>query len=157
MDGVRQYITSVTAAALICAIAAGLVPKGTARELVRLLCGIVLAVTVIRPLAGWDYTQLPDITSLPLREAEAAAAAGEKMAKQSAAQFIKEESEAYILDKAAGMDAKLTVEVTVSDSGTPVPVAAKLSGAVSPVVRQQLEGILQTDLGITRENQTWIG
>lgn len=157
MDAVRQYIVSVTAAALIGGIAAGLVPKGTARELVRLLCGMLLAVAVIRPLTGGNLGDLMDFSFLSTQEAEATAALGESMAKQSMAQIIKEETEAYILDKAAALKAEVRVEVTVSDSGTPVPTAAEFRGEVPADVRRQLETILQTELGIARENQIWIG
>ena len=157
MDGVRQYIISVTAAALIGGIAAGLVPKGTARELVRLLCGMLLAVSVIRPLTGVDLGEWMALSFPSPEEAEAAAAMGESMAARSRGEIIKEETEAYILDKAAALKANLTVEVTVSGSGTPVPTAAKYRGEVPADVRQQLETIVQTELGIARENQTWIG
>ena len=157
MDAVRQYIVSVTAAALIGGIAAGLVPKGTARELVRLLCGMLLAVAVIRPLTGGNLGDLMDFSFLSTQEAEATAALGESMAKQSMAQIIKEETEAYILDKAAALKAEVRVEVTVSDSGTPVLTAEVFRGEVPADVRRQLETILQTELGIARENQIWIG
>ena len=98
-----------------------------------------------------------DFSFLSPEEAEAAAAMGESMAARSRGEIIKEETEAYILDKAAALKANLTVEVTVSGSGTPVPTAAIYRGEVPADVRQQLETIVQTELGIARENQTWIG
>lgn len=157
MDGLRQYVISVTAAALICGVVSGLVQNGTAKELIRLLCGLFLAFTVIRPIAGLDFNALTEFSLSYTQEAESMAAMGENMARQSMADIIKAESEAYILDKAAALNAALAVEVTVSEDGTPVPVAAELCGDISPYARQQLEDILQEDLGIAKEYQLWTG
>lgn len=157
MEGLRQYVISVVTAALACGIVSGLTPKGTAKELVRLLCGVFLAFTAIRPITGLDFNALAEFSFPYAREAEQAAAMGENMARQSLADIIKEESEAYILDKAAALNTDLTVEITVSDDDAPVPVAAVLCGEVSPYARQQLETILQSELGIAKENQLWTG
>lgn len=157
MEGLRQYVISVVAAALICGILSGLVQKGAAKELVRLIGGLFLAFTVIRPIAGLDFNALADISFPYAQDAEQTAALGENMARQSLADIIKAESEAYILDKAAALNAAITVEVTLSGDDPPIPVSATLCGEVSPYARQQLEGILQSELGIAKENQLWTG
>lgn len=157
MEALRQYVLSVAAAAIVCGIVVALVQNCGAKEWIRLLCGLILAFTAIRPIAHLDLDALTEV-SLPLTlEAESASAMGEEMARQALADSIKAESEAYILDKAAALNASLTVEVTVSEDGTPVPLGAKLGGSVSPYARQQLESLIQTDLGIAKENQLWTG
>ena len=157
MEALRQYVLSVTAAALICGIVSGLVRSSAEKEWIRLLCGLILAFTAIRPIAHLDVNALTNLSLPFVQEAETTAALGENMARQAVADSIKAESEAYILDKAAALNASITVEVTVSEDGTPVPMAAKLCGSVSPYARHQLENVLQTELGIAKENQLWTG
>lgn len=110
---------------------------------------------VIRPISYFDYSMLTEFSSAFAQEAETAAIQGENMARKAAADIIKAESEAYILDKAAAMNASVTVQIILdSDS---IPVQATLSGRVSPYVRRTLASVLESDLGITKENQLWTG
>ena len=71
--------------------------------------------------------------------------------------IIKEETEAYILDKAASLGVTLSVEVMVEDGNVPRLSGVQLSGQVSPYARQQLSTWISNDLGISKENQKWIG
>lgn len=157
MESLKEYVISVVAAALICAVVINLTQKSTAKDLIKLLCGLFLAFTAIRPITRLDFNALTDISFPYGQEAEQAAALGENMARQNLADIIKAETEAYILDKAAAWSPALTVEVTVSGDNPPVPTAAVLCGEISPYARRQLEEILQTELGIAKENQLWTG
>lgn len=154
MDGLRQYIISVVTAALICGIVSAIVTGGAAKELVRLLCGVFLALTVIQPITRVEVGQLLEAFS-DAQEGDAVAAMGENLARETMADIIKAETEAYILDKAAKLNAELRVEVTIGEDS--LPISVKLDGSASPYARQQLESILETDLGITKENQLWTG
>ena len=157
MDGLRQYVISVVAAAIICGIITGLIQKGTAKEIVKLVCGFFLAFTVIHPIADFDISSLSDFGFAYSGDAAEAAALGENIAQESLREIIKAETEAYILDKATALNLELSVEVSISEDDTPVPVAVCLSGEASPYARQQLQGTLQSDLGIAKENQLWTG
>ncbi len=157
MESLRQYVISVTAAALICGILTGLVKKGAAGELIRMLCGLMLAFTVLYPISGLDLESLT-LDLLPsAREGESLAAQGEKITRQSMADIIKSDTEAYILDKAAALEVNLTAEVSLSEDDVPVPVGVILSGAVSPYARSQLTNVIERDLGIPKEKQLWTG
>ena len=79
------------------------------------------------------------------------------MAYQAMTELIKEKSQAYILDKAAELDASITADVTISEEELPKPLSVVISGQVSPYNRKRLESILETDLGIAKENQVWTG
>lgn len=155
MVGLRQYVLSVIASALICGIVSGLIREGPAKPLVRLICGLFLTVTAIQPIADIDFSDLLDDSFSYLEGGQYATAMGEKMAQETMAGIIKAEAEAYILDKASDLNAEITAEVFVSEEQ--IPVSAAISGEVSPYVRKQLETILQTDLGIAKENQQWTG
>ncbi len=155
MEGLRQYVISVVTAALICGIVSGIVQEGRAKPLVRLLCGLVLSLTAIRPIAVIDLADLSDFSLGYAQEAESIAAAGKEMAHEAMEDIIKAGSEAYILDKASDLNTQINVEVTISDEQ--LPVSAVISGEVSPYARKQLEAILQADMGIAKENQQWTG
>ena len=88
-------------------------------------------------------------------DAEDAAAMGENLARDSMADIIKEETEAYILDKAADLHANLRVEVAVGEDN--LPAAVTISGEASPYARRQIQAMIANDLGISKENQKWIG
>ena len=67
-----------------------------------------------------------------------------------------EETSSYILEKAKAYDARLEGAVTVDDSAVPAPCAVRIQGSISPYGRQQLQRIIQEDLGIKLEAQEWI-
>lgn len=153
MEALRQYIISVVAAALICGIITGLFPKGAAREVMKLVCGLFLAYTVLRPMAGAELGHLEDLPFSFSSQGEAAAALGTQMAEESLAQFIKEETQAYILDKASKLGLTLEADVTLDEEN--IPVAVTLRGQVSPYDRSRLERMLTQDLAIAKENLQW--
>lgn len=157
MDGLRQYVISVTTAALICGIVSGLVKKGGAGELIRMLCGLMLAIVVLRPI-GSLHPEAFGFGLFPSSwEGESMAAQGEKIARQSMTDIIKSRTEAYILDKAAALEVSLAAKVTLSEDDIPVPVGVTLSGNLSPYARSQLTDVIAKDLGIPKENQLWTG
>ena len=157
MDGIRQYIFTVIAAALLCGVLSSIFHQGKSKDLLRILCGIFLAFTVLKPITGADLSKLLEESLFFESDAEQTAALGENMAHQAMTELIKEKSQAYILDKAAELDASITAEVTVSEEETPKPLSVVISGQVSPYNRKKLESILETDLGIAKENQVWTG
>lgn len=156
MDSIRQYLLSVAAAAIICGIAIGLSGKKSAYStIVKMLTGLILAVTVIAPLANMKLMDFSDYIDGLSIEADDAVLEGEIMAREATASIIKSNIEAYILDKAASMDLNIEVEVTLSSTSPPGPSAVLITGAVSPYSKEVLMQYIATDLGIPKENQAW--
>lgn len=156
MEGIREYLISVIAAALLCGILKSLVgEKGSISGLLRLICGIFLALTVIRPLKDFSLTDFSPLSSDLMNEARSASDEGVDYARQAIARHISEACEAYILDKAQTLGAHIRVEIQVSGDSTPVPVSCEISGELSPYARNQLKQILEKDLGIPEEDQKW--
>lgn len=153
MEALRQYIISVVAAALLCGIVTGLMPQGRASQIIRMVCGLFLAYTVLAGLTGLDL-QIPDWDVLAVTDARQAAALGESLGEAALTQVIKEQTEAYILDKAAALGLSLEVEVSLDESQ--VPQSVVLEGQASPYERQQLQNTIARELGIAKENQQWI-
>lgn len=155
MDGLRQYVISVVSAALLCGIGVALTPKSAAGELLRLLCGVFLATTILGPIAGFDLDILAQLPQNGYSEAESVSGIGIKMAADARNEIIIAQTEAYILDKASLWNAQLQAKVNVDEEGLPAEVYLK--GDASPYARQQLERILTSELGIAKENQVWSG
>ncbi|MBR6596043.1 MAG: hypothetical protein IKK72_05690 [Oscillospiraceae bacterium] len=156
MDGIREYLISVTAAALLCGILKSLMgEKGSSAALVRLICGIFLALTVIRPLKELN---LQDLSLLPtglLEEARATSGEGEEYTRLAKEDLIKQQCEAYILDKAQTLEASIQVEILISQEGDPIPAGSIITGNLSPYARNQLSETLTEELGIPQEDQKW--
>lgn len=156
MDGLRSYLLSVFAAAVICGIVTRLIgKKGTQGAVIQMIAGVFLAFTVIRPIADISLDGIGDLTSDFSQDASLAAAAGEELTKDALAAGIKSRCEAYILDKAETLNAELTVEVTLTDEDIPVPYAVRLTGRISPYAKAQLQSVIAQDLGVDKEHQTW--
>ncbi len=152
-----RYIISVVCAALICGILTGFMKDCGVKKLLKLLCGIFLTFTVIRPIADITIPELPDFGQF-YEEAEAAAQKGKRITDDAIADIITARSEAYILDKAKAMEVFLTAEVATSSvDGFPVPESVVLEGEISSEKKGMLSQIIADELGIPKENQVWTG
>ena len=156
MEGVKAYVLSVTAGAILCGLVTSLSgKKGVQKGVIRLLTGAFLIVTVIAPLAKVKIQDLQDYLGDISMQSEAVAAEGENFANAQMADIITQRTEAYILDKAASMSVALQVEVTLSEENPPVPRAVTLTGALAPYQKSTLEDFISGNLGIAKEEITW--
>lgn len=157
MEMIRNYLLSVTAAALFCGILSALTgEKGSLSKLNRLLWGLFLTFTLISPLTK---VQIPDPDGMLdeiFTEGDQAAQAGESLYNKTMRQIITDETRAYIMDKARSYGAEIQVEIFLSEEDPPVPESCSISGALSPFVRGQLERVLVEDLGIPKEKHQWL-
>lgn len=156
MEGIREYFLHVITGAMICSLVMSLPRTGSAGELIRLLCGVFMAVTILAPMKNMDL-QLTESILPDLQQAKAQAAEGKNMAREAREDIIKSSLEAYVLDKAAQLGEDIAVEITLSQEELPVPEEAELRGHVSLDSREKLKQILRDDLGIGEEDQHWIG
>lgn len=154
MRALGEYVVSLTAAAMLSGILMALIREGTARKILRLVCGVFLTVTALTPLVRGNLPDLSFFETDWLTLGEAAAASGEEMALDARTSFIKEGLEAYILDKASAFEADLRAEITLDADGMPISVI--LTGKASQSAREALEAVITEDLGIPKEDQKWI-
>lgn len=156
MEAVRQYLLSVTAAAIVCSIINRVIGKtGTYAAIVKLITGLFLVFTVISPFAKLQITDLPAYMDSLTVDADLVVMDGQQTARDAVREIIKAEAEAYILDKAATLDLTVEAEVIVSDTDIPQPCAVTLRGSASPYAKQRLQQLIANDLGIPEEKQTW--
>jgi len=149
----KGYLISITAAAILCSIAIRLSGnKGTASAVIKLLAGLFMTITVLKPVLSIEIQGVPYAVLGVTQQAEQAARIGEEMASNEISSIIIDRTQAYILDKAATLGVKLDVEVVLSDF---VPKKVRLSGAVSPYAKAQLSHWIEENLGLPPEAQEW--
>ena len=139
---------SVICAALVCGILTDMSAKTSFEKLIRLLCSVFLAVTVVYPLIryrfpGWNA----DMSIFQ---------PGEKIYFQSIASIIRTETEAYILKEAKSIGADLTVAVELDAGNPPAPESVTIRGNFEASVETTLSQLIADELGIPKEHQTWI-
>lgn len=156
MGGLRAYILSVVASSVICGSVQMLLgKKGASATLVRMICGVYMAVVLITPLHRIDFSIYSDYFAGFMEEANSAVSIGENLAEQKRAEIIKQQTQSYILDKASSLGADVTVEVTLSEESPPIPIGITIKGAVSPYVKRMLTNYIEEQFGIPKEAQMW--
>ena len=149
----KAYILSVVTVSLVCAVI--LQMASGKKEILQLVCGVVITLTVLQPVSSIRMEDLWDTSRLLPEPAEDCLTEGKKAAESFREEYITQAFAAYILDKAKTLGADLSAEITVDEDG--LPVFAEMQGIVDEETRQILEQILICDLGITKENQRWTG
>lgn len=156
MTGLRDYLISVISAAMISAVIMRLVNgKGTLCMITKLLCGLFIAYTAIKPIPTFDLPEISTITSRYTAGAQEAVELGCNMSSEVLKQSIKEQTQAYILDKAKVLDADLQVEVELTEDDIPALKTVSMTGKISPYAKEQLSAIIEKELGIDMEHQKW--
>lgn len=155
MDALGKYLISVSGSCMIIGIILAFGKNTAHHAAMKMVCGIFLLLCIIRPFAdisltGWSRFALPYLQQTQYTSQ------GEEYARQQTRTIIKQKTQAYILDKAAELDADIRVEVKLSDDPLPYPVSVEIYGTISPYTKQKLEQILSRELSIAKENQSWI-
>lgn len=159
MAWIKTYVITVIAAGVICGICVTLTGKNkTTGSIVKMICGIFMAMTMIAPLVKVRLDDLGTYFESIKTDAESVAQAGRMQAVAEVSVVIKNELETYILDKAESMGLDLRVSVEIDGStDPPVPVGVTLEGTLSPYHKRVLTRYISQNLGITEDHQTWNG
>lgn len=156
MQGLREYLLSVTAAAFLCAIAKHIVgEKGSAGKLIPVITGLFLCITVISPVIHIRLGDIEEYFDDFNLEAGAYSSDGHEIAHEEMKKIIKEQTEAYILDEAERLGTQITVDIQLSDDDSLIPCAVQIQGSTSPYQKQRMSKYISDYLGIPQENQIW--
>ena len=153
MDLLRTWLFGLTAVSAPLALAESLVTQEGIRRVLRLAGGVLMILVLLQPVVHMDLGELHFSPDALRQEAEALE---EEYAWQQEAALetgIEEELASYIWDKAQALGLSCQVRVTVETGadGIPVPRSVTVTGAYS----EDLSEIIETDLGIPREQQNW--
>lgn len=154
MDAGRDYIISVIVCTLCCGLISSMTSGSGQEKLIHFICGVIVVVTVLRPISAIELPSLSACLDDYRYSAQEYVHIGENLTKAEQERYIKEACEAYICSVAEDLVADISVHVQVDTNL--MPAAAEITGRFNGEVRNEMEHILETDLGITKENQLWI-
>ncbi len=158
MEAVKGYLISVVSVSVLCAIIYTVVgKKSSLAALLRLICGILVVITVIKPVIHLKISDFTDYIDGISADASHYTRSGEDSAGEAQNVIIKEQTQTYILDKAASLGLHLDVEVVLSDAVPVVPSAVYLHGTASPYAKKQLSDYITETFAIGKEAQIWTG
>ena len=152
----KEYILSIVAAAVICAITKVFLNNKTAiGRIAGLISGILMTVTVVAPLGNITFSGITAYLDGLSSDAREYVAEGMSIAESETVNIIKSQTGAYILDKANRMGLEISVEVELDGHNGNIPCGVTVTGNVSPYAREQLGSYMEDTLGIAKENQKW--
>lgn len=156
---VCQWLTGVICAALITALADGLMPKGAVKQVGKLVCALVLLCALLRPVLTLN---LPDMTytfGVAQGEVDRQRAQLEQHSGTMLKTLIERQSAAYIVDKAAriGPDCQVRVVCEAEEGGTWQPKWVYITGQMDAAQRDELTALIQSEFGIAPECQVYAG
>jgi len=153
MESWKQYLISIIVSALSCGIISQMISDSKSKELMHLLCGLILAISILHPLSGMDLNKLFSLSIPDSNLADHYISEGEEIALEAKTVRIKASCEAYILEKAKAECADIKVDLILDENQ--MPAFVEIEGTLEADTQSRLQNILVEDLGIPKENQTW--
>ena len=146
----RQWLLGIVLTAFAGGLARQLAPQGKEQAGVRLVSGLLLALAILRPLAGLDWADLDwDLDRLEAREQ---AEVYREEGRRTLSAVIAERTEAYIWDKANQLGLDCVVQVTTTAGEIPLPETVTILGRYS----EALAVCVEEEVGIPAEKQIWL-
>ena len=156
MSNLGGYLYGIIAAAVICSVIMSIAPKAKAtKSLLGMLCGLFLLLSLLKPIKNIDFTNITNLENILEIDSNAIVEQGIESSSHSLREVIKEECEAYVVEKATQMGATISVDIQIAEGNTPVPTDATITGAISPYAKERLMDVLTEDLNIPKERLRW--
>jgi len=158
MELIRTWILGLTGAAVITGLALSLTPKSRVRSVMRLVCGAVMIIALIKPVLEFDFETYSVGLAQYRADMDRITAAARETSDRLQRTIIEEECSAYILDKARilGLDCTVAaVTVKWGDEGYWYPYEAHLQIKGPDQQKNNLAGLIEAELGIPRGRQYW--
>lgn len=157
MDALKTWLTSASCAALICAIAVAMTPKGTPRKVAKFTGGLLILLAVMGPVGNLDLGDLAQALSKYRYGGESSVMAMAQENGNTRKSIIERETAAYISDKAASLgltEVKVTVECTITEEGYPMPERVRVSAAGDDEAWSALQRAITADFAIDEQGMT---
>ena len=155
MDSLRAWLLALAGAALLTALAAMFPTSESLRRIVKLIGGVALTCLLFSPLVSFDYDSYAAALQscrLAVQTDGAAPDCGDGLQRT----VIESELRAYILDKADALGLAVSsaaVTARWSEEGFWYPWESR--AACSESDRETLSAVIEAELGIPAERQSW--
>ena len=149
-----DWIRTLTGAAIFCAIAFAICPKGRPRQVLSLACGCVMAVALLSPVAGLDVTSLAMAAARYNQAARETVSDAQEASRGLERAVIESECEAYISDRADALglaDTGADVTARWIEEGFWYPWECALGCGYDA----SLAAAIEAELGIPPERVSW--
>lgn len=156
MSSIREYLLSISAAALMTGFAAALGFKGNTGKIINFVVTLLLVLVVVAPAAKVSVSDLAQAITSFRMNVEQMETGVEIKNREILGELIKEQCETYISDKADDLGITLQAEIILSKEGEyPYPVHVRLVGKLSDEDRAYLQRIIEENMGIPIQEQEW--
>lgn len=158
MNHIQNYLLTIIGIGFLCAFISAIVPSSASNRFVTLGCGLLMLLTLIKPLANLDMEYLAEsISRYKISETEIKSETKIDN-KKLIAGIIKEKCETYIWDKAEQIGIEpLEIKVKICDNNDyPYPNGLLILCNYSEKQRRDLTQWVERELAIEEENQEWI-
>ena len=156
MSALRGYLLGVVCTAMLCSAVLTVIPKGNVRRTACYVCGLLLLLATLRPLAHFDAESVSCALARVQMEQEAAVTGVEVKNRELVLRIISEKTSAYILDKAESLGLSLSVSVQAEDDGGgPRLASVFLTGSAEESAKNRLTEYIEDTFGIPKERQIW--
>ena len=152
-----DWVRTLAMGAVFCGAVLLLIPEGSEKRAVRLTCALVLTILLIAPLQRLDARQLTELITLQRMEGQGLTEEADELSMELCTRIIREKTEEYIWDAARRLGiGKLGVRLRLQETGgLPCPWSIDLTGTVTDAQKEELSLLLEGELGIPRQRQTW--
>lgn len=157
MEKLSEWIISIAGISMVATAVLALTPEGAPKKMMRLACGAASVIAVLSIVTRFDFDDYSKYLSRSREEAERVVSQAEEEALVQKRFIIEESCASYILDKGNELGAQISVRVKArwSQEGYWYPAEAEISGSVESSARKSLARYIETELGISEEDQTW--
>ena len=156
MDSIKHYLISIFSSALISAIIMRIVGKqGSNSKIIKLVVTVFLSLSIVAPILEIEIEDMTDYIGNIDTDAQKIVSDAQSAALQETVAVIIQRTEAYIEDKATQYGATITATVSISKDDAFIPDAVVINGNISPYGKISLKKIIEDDLGIPEDRQTW--
>lgn len=152
-----DWVRALAGAGVLCCAAQLLCPEGRVHSVLRVVCGTVMALALLSPVASLDFEAYAEGMALYREEASQITERADAAEKTLLRTVIEADCAAYISDKARQAGVSLTsvsVEVKWGDADCWVPYAAVMVSDTD-TAQERLEPWIEAELGIPAERQVW--
>ena len=157
IGALTDWVRTLALAGVFCAAVLLLIPEGSEKRAVKLVCACLLTLLLIRPLKSLDVQRLTELLTAQRLEQSGLTEETEELSMELLESIIREETEAYIWDAARRLDiGRLGIRLRLkTEGGLPCSWSIDLTGEASAQQRERLSLLLEGELGIPRERQVW--